>query len=73
MRSGIKSSLSLLELFAIFKQLANVKLSYTKLLVRESDKRLFVSDIAKAKELLKWQPVVSAQVSITRMDEWIEQ
>lgn len=68
---GIKNSLSLLELFALLEQIANVKLSYTKLQVRESDQRVFVSDLAKAKQLLNWQPVVSAQDGVTRMVEWV--
>lgn len=68
---GIENSLSLLELFALLEKMANVKLSYTKLPVRESDQRVFVSDLAKAKQLLHWQPVVSAQEGITRMVEWV--
>lgn len=68
---GIENSLSLLELFALLEQIANVKLSYIKLPVRESDQRVFVSDLAKAKELLNWQPMVSAQEGVARMVEWV--
>lgn len=68
---GIENSLSLLELFALLEKMANVKLSYTKLPVRESDQRVFVSDLAKAKQLLHWQPVVSAQEGVARMVEWV--
>lgn len=68
---GIENSLSLLELFALLEQIANVKLSYTKLPVRESDQRVFVSDLAKAKQLLNWQPMVSAQEGVARMVEWV--
>jgi CDP-paratose 2-epimerase len=69
---GIENSLSLLELFAFLEQAANVKLNFTKLPVRESDQRVFVADISKAKELLKWQPEVSAQVGVKRMIEWVK-
>ena len=68
---GIGNSLSLLELFALLEQIANVKLSYTKLPVRDSDQRVFVSDLAKAKKILNWQPVVSAQEGVAHMVEWV--
>jgi CDP-paratose 2-epimerase len=68
---GFENSLSLLELFALLEQIAGVKLSYTKLPVRESDQRVFVSDLGKAKQLLNWQPLVSAQEGVARMVEWV--
>ena len=70
---GIDNSLSLLELFTLLEKLTNVKLNYTKLPVRESDQRVFVADIAKAKQLLNWQPMVSAQEGVARMVEWVKQ
>ena len=68
---GFENSLSLLELFALLEQMANVKLNYTQLPVRESDQRVFVSDLGKAKQLLNWQPLVSAQEGVVRMVEWV--
>ncbi len=68
---GFENSLSLLELFALLEQIAGVKLNYTQLPVRESDQRVFVSDLGKAKQLLNWQPVVSAQEGVARMVEWV--
>lgn len=68
---GIENSLSLLELFALLEKIANVKLNYTKIPVRESDQRVFVSDLSKAKLLLDWQPAVSAQEGVSRMVEWV--
>lgn len=67
---GIENSLSLLELFVLLEKIANVNLNYSKLPVRESDQRVFVSDLAKAKQLLNWQPVVSAKEGVARMVEW---
>jgi CDP-paratose 2-epimerase len=69
---GIENSLSLLELFALLEQATDVKLNFTKLPVRESDQRVFVADISKVKELIKWQPEVSAQVGVKRMIEWVK-
>ena len=68
---GFENSLSLLELFALLEQIAGVKLNYTQVPVRESDQRVFVSDLGKAKQLLNWQPLVSAQEGVARMVEWV--
>lgn len=68
---GIENSLSLLELFALLEEIANVKLSYTKLPVRESDQRVFVADLAKTTQLLQWKPIVSAHDGVARMVEWV--
>jgi CDP-paratose 2-epimerase len=70
---GIENSLSLLELFAILQIKANVKLNFTKLHARNSDQRVFVSNIKKAKQMLNWQPKVSAQEGIMQMFEWVSQ
>lgn len=69
---GIENSLSLLELFALLERIANIKLNYIKIPVRESDQRVFVSDLNKAKLQLNWQPEVSAKNGVTRMVEWIK-
>jgi CDP-paratose 2-epimerase len=69
---GIENSLSLLELFALLEQIASVKLNYTKLPVRESDQRVFVSDLTKAQEILAWKPQVTAKQGVTAMHAWIQ-
>lgn len=68
---GIANSLSLLELFSLLEELAGVKLNYTKLKVRESDQRFFVSDLSKAHKLLGWQPDVTSREGVKRMFEWV--
>ena len=68
---GVGNSLSLLELFSLLEQMVGVSLSYRKLSVRESDQRVFISDLTKAKELLKWKPSVTAQEGVARMVEWV--
>lgn len=70
---GIENSLSLLELFVLLEKLTNVKMNFTRLPVRESDQRVFVADVAKAKRLLDWQPLVSAQEGVARMVDWVSQ
>ena len=68
---GIKNSLSLLELFKMLENIAKVKLDFIKIPVRESDQRVFVSNIEKAKSLLNWQPQVSSSEGIEKMFNWI--
>jgi CDP-paratose 2-epimerase len=67
---GVDNSLSLIELFGILERVADVQLSYTKLPVRESDQRVFIADIDKARRLLDWTPQVSAADGVARMVEW---
>ena len=70
---GMKNSLSLLELFQLLEEVTGVTLMYTKLPPRESDQRVFVADIAKAKRLLGWEPNVSASEGVARMIEWVNE
>ncbi len=68
---GIENSLSLLELFSLLEGIIGKGLVYTKLPVRESDQRVFVADLSKAKNILGWVPHVSSKVGVTRMMEWV--
>lgn len=68
---SIANSLSLLELFGLLEEFSGVKLAYTKLAPRESDQRVFVADITKAKKLIGWEPMVSARDGVKRMLEWV--
>jgi CDP-paratose 2-epimerase len=68
---GYKNSLSLLELFTLLENLNAIKLSYHKLPPRESDQKVFVADISKAKQLLNWEPLVSKEEGIAAMLDWV--
>ena len=68
---GIANSLSLLELFGLLEEFSGVKLQYARLAPRESDQRVFVADLAKAKKLIGWEPKVSARDGVKRMLEWV--
>lgn len=69
---GMNNSLSLLELFAMLEELTGATLSYEKLEPRFSDQRIFVSDLAKTKQLLDWEPRVGACEGITAAVDWAE-
>lgn len=70
---GIENSLSLLELFAMLESKLDVKLNYSQLPWRESDQKVFVADIEKAKQIIGWEPKVSANEGISRMLDWLQQ
>jgi CDP-paratose 2-epimerase len=67
---GFENSLSLLELFAFLEQTLNIKMNYVQLPPRESDQKVFIADIKKAKEIINWQPKVSSQEGIKKMIDW---
>jgi len=69
---GFNNSLSLLELFSLLEEKVGVTLSFTRLPPRESDQRVFIADIAKAKRILGWEPKMSKSDGISKMLEWIE-
>ncbi|MDX2470037.1 MAG: GDP-mannose 4,6-dehydratase [SAR324 cluster bacterium] len=69
---GMPQSLSLLELFALLEKIVGVPLKYDKLPARESDQRVFVADLTKAKKLLKWEPQVTSEEGIRKMVTWLQ-
>ena len=68
---GIDNSLSLLELFKMLENKLGLKMEYRQLPWRESDQKVFVADIEKAKRIIGWEPNVSAEDGIGRMLDWL--
>ena len=68
---GMDNSLSLLELFDLLRELTGTELSFIKNPPRQSDQKVFVADISKAKRLLNWEPRVTKREGISRMLEWV--
>jgi CDP-paratose 2-epimerase len=69
---GMSNSSSLLELFDFLEKELDINMNYTQLPVRESDQRVFVSDLTKAKKLIEWKPKVSKEEGIRKMIEWVK-
>lgn len=67
---GIDNSLSLLELFNLLNGLIGQPMNYIRIAPRESDQRVFVADLTKAKRLIGWEPRVCARNGVARMLEW---
>lgn len=69
---GLENSSSLLELFHFLEKELNIVMQYNVLPPRESDQRVFVADITKAKELIDWRPQVGKEEGICRMIDWVK-
>lgn len=70
---GIANSLSLLELFSLLEDIAKIELRYKKIPARESDQRVFVADLGKARKLLGWEPQVASRTGLENMMRWVEE
>jgi CDP-paratose 2-epimerase len=70
---GMANSLSLLELFGLLEASIGRELAYERLPARRSDQRVFVADIAAARQALGWTPRVSARDGIDRMLAWTQE
>lgn len=69
---GSDNSLSLLELFNLLEELiGQPPLKIKRLPPRQSDQKVFIACIDKAKRLLDWQPQVPAREGIQRMLGWL--
>jgi len=69
---GVSNSLSLIELFSYLESNLAIELNYTKLPARQSDQLFFVADISKAKRMLGWTPLISAEDGLDQMIRWIK-
>lgn len=69
---GPANSLSLLELLDLLGKITGKKLKYRRIDPRESDQKVFVADIGKARRILGWEPRVSSHDGISRMVSWLE-
>ena len=61
---SMEQSLSLLELFDILNNELNIEMKYIQLPPRESDQKVFVAEISKAKRMFGWEPKVSSKDGI---------
>ncbi len=70
---GMKQSLSLLELFEVLEAYIGCEMKYKELPWRESDQKVFVADIAKAKKLINWEPKIGMISGIQNMVDWVRE
>ncbi|MFH1666489.1 MAG: SDR family NAD(P)-dependent oxidoreductase [Elusimicrobiota bacterium] len=70
---GMENSMSLIELFSELERIAEVKMNFSKLPWRQSDQKVFVADIRKAKNDFGWQPEVDKISGLKKMYAWIQE
>lgn len=68
---GINNSLSLLELFNILELELKIDMKFEELPWRQSDQKVFVSDIQKAANMFHFEPQVDRLFGIKKMIEWM--
>jgi len=68
---GPKNALSLIELLDMLKELTGKNPSLTFKDWRPADQKVYISDIRKAKEMLKWEPKIRSIEGIKRLVNWV--
>ena len=68
----MQNSFSILEFFSFLENELDIKMAYSQLPQRISDQKVFVADIAKAKDLIGWKPKVSLEKGIKKLIKWVE-
>lgn len=69
---GMNNSLSLLELFDFLDAELGIQLKYDILPWRESDQKIFIADINKAKKDFNWLPQIDYQTGIRETIAWVK-
>ncbi len=67
---GPENSLSILELLEKLENQLGIKLNYKEIPSRQSDQKVFIADIRRAKQFMKWEPLITSQEGIKSMLEW---
>jgi len=70
---GAENTISLLELLDLLEELTSrrTKIGYADW--RPSDQKVYISDVKKAKEKLKWRPSISPKEGVSRLVEWVKE
>ncbi len=69
---GSQNSLSLLELFELLEKELDIQLKYEAKPWRQSDQKVFIADIRKAKEDFGWKPNLDTVTGLKNMIQWVE-
>lgn len=68
---GVANSLSLLELFQLLESMLDIRMDFKRLPVRQSDQKVFIAATGKANKDFNWQPLISREVGVQNMINWI--
>lgn len=68
---GPENTISLLELLSLLEQLTGTRSKITFSDWRPSDQKVYISNISKAKEKLRWNPRVSPKEGVEKLVDWV--
>ena len=68
---GPTNQLSLLELISIIEKLSREKISYSKSDWRPGDQKIYVSDIRRVEEYLRWSSKTDVNTGIEALYDWV--
>ena len=69
MGGGPEKSISLLELIDLLKEFTAISPSIHLPIGEPSDQKVYISNISKAKKLLKWTPKIGPKEGITKLQK----
>jgi CDP-paratose 2-epimerase len=69
---GRKNAVNLLQILAKLEKLMGRKIAVTYDKVRPGDQSFYVSDIAKAKKVLGWEPKVGVEEGLGKLISWVK-
>ena len=69
---GIENSLSLIEFFNILEKELDIKINYKKIPWRKSDQKIFIANLDKAKQLIRWKPDINKSDGVKKILDWIK-
>lgn len=72
MGGGPENTTSLLELISLLERLNGKKIETKYFDWRPADQKVYISNISRAKEDFGWEPKVSVEQGITRVNEWVK-
>jgi len=68
---GPENTLSLLEMLQLLEEISGRRPIVRFADWRQADQKVYVSDISKAKKILKWEPKTSPKVGLNRLVKWV--
>ena len=70
---GPENTLSLLELLGLLEKLTEKKPKVSFAEWRHADQKVYVSNISRVKDLLKWEPRISLREGVERLFKWVSE
>lgn len=70
---GRENTLSLLDFFDLLEELTGERAEIRFDKWRPSDQKVYISDISKVKEMLKWEPEVNPREGVNTLVEWVNE